>query len=90
LLKLPAQHSVEVVAIALDTGWADVDRFLGGADASSVVLIEGQAERHSLTRALDVRRLPATFLVQAGGRITRRFDGARDWTDKVFVKAWIP
>lgn len=85
LLALPTEHAVDVVAIALDKSWVEVDRFLGGVDASNVFL----ADSEDVERALGVRNLPVTFLLQAEGRITLRFDGARDWTDEAFVKTYL-
>ncbi|WP_428261514.1 TlpA family protein disulfide reductase [Haliangium sp.] len=85
LLALPSEHAVDVVAIALDDRWGDVDRFLDDLDASSVVL--GSSEE--VERVLGVRSLPVTFFVQADGRISLRFDGARDWTDEAFVEAHV-
>ncbi len=85
LLAVPSQYEVDVVAIALDPSWHDVDRFLGNRNASNIVL----AGSEDVGRALGVRTLPVTFLVQADGRLTLRFDGARDWTDEAFVRAYV-
>ena len=85
LLELPTDHAVDVAAIALDEGWPDVDRFLGGIDSSNVLL----GDSDEMERALGVRQLPVTFLLQANGRIVLRFDGARDWTDEAFVKTYL-
>ncbi len=89
LLELPTKHPVDVVAIALDQSWADVDRFLGqlpgGLDASTIIL----ARSEDVERALGVRSLPVTFVMQPKGRLTLRFDGARDWTDEAFIATYI-
>lgn len=83
LLGLPLRHDVAVVAVALDPSWDEVTRFLGDMDSSDVVL----AASEDAGRALGVRTLPVTFLVEAGGRIALRFDGPRDWTNEAFVRA---
>jgi len=85
LLAVPSQHDVDVVAVALDRSWDDVDRFLGDMNASHVVL----AGSEDVERALGARTLPVTFLVDADGRLTLRFDGARDWADEAFVRAYV-
>jgi len=85
LLALPDEHQVEVVAVALDENWADVERFLGGDAGSQIVL----GDTSGLERALGVRELPVTLLLQPNGRISLRFNGARDWSDEAFVKSWI-
>lgn len=83
LLALPDEHSVDVMAVALDDDWADVERFLDGLPMSGVLL----GEASEAERVLGVRTLPVTFLVQPNGRISLRFDGARDWTDVAFLQA---
>lgn len=85
LLALPSQHDVAVVAIALDRSWADVERFLGDLDSSSVVI----APSEDVERALGVRTLPVTFLVEADGQLALRFDGARDWADETFLRTHV-
>src|SRR5690606_32761620 len=77
LLALPGEHPVEVVAIALDDDWADVERMLDRRSLSRVVL----ADSGEVDRALGIRTLPVTLLVLPSGRVRLRFDGARDWTD---------
>lgn len=85
LLALPEAHPVDVVAVALDRDWADVERFLEGRDSSRVFLA-GSAE---IERALNVRTLPVTYLVEPGGKLRLRFDGARDWADLRFLRTWL-
>lgn len=85
LLELPSRHGVAIVAVALDQSWDDVERFLGDMDSSSVVL----AASDDVERALGVRTLPVTFLVETDGRLALRFDGARDWADEDFVRMHI-
>ncbi len=85
LLALPDKRPVDVLAVALDKEWADVDRFLDGRDSAGVLL----ADHAEVGRAFDVHTLPVTFLVGAGGKLRLRFDGARDWADPVFVGRWI-
>jgi thiol-disulfide isomerase/thioredoxin len=85
LLDMQPKHGVDVVAIALDQSWGDVEGFLGDIDLSNVVLAAGG----DVERALGIRSLPVTFLVEADGRVSLRFDGTRDWTDQAFVRAYI-
>lgn len=86
LLSLPSNRAVDVLAIALDEDWAEVERFLGGRDAPNVVL----GNPSEVERVLGVTTLPVTLLLLAGeGTPVRRFDGARDWSDKLFVGAYL-
>jgi len=85
LLAVPSQHDVDVVAIALDGSWDEVETFLGEMGTSSVVL----AASEDVERVLGVRTLPVTFLVEADGRVALRFHGARDWTDEDFVRTHV-
>lgn len=85
LMALPKTHPVEVLAIALDDDRAAVETFLDGEHAPNVVL--GDAEQ--VEKALGVRSLPVTFLVEPGARLRFRFEGARDWTDPQFAERWL-
>lgn len=86
LLALPNERAVDVVAIALDTDWATVERFLDGQGGSHVLLGDGAR----VERALGVRSLPVTFLLTPGAsRVALRFDGARDWANESFVQRWL-
>ncbi len=82
LIELASRRDLDVVAVSVDESWSDVDAFLGERDAADIVL----AKSEEVERALGVRDLPVTFLID-GGRLTHRFDGARDWTDDAFVEA---
>jgi thiol-disulfide isomerase/thioredoxin len=85
LLALPEQHGVDVVAVALDPQWGEVDRFFEGRAPAGVFL----GDTHEIEADFGVHTLPVTLLVQPGGRIQLRFDGARDWTDARFTSAWM-
>lgn len=88
LLALPEDHPVDVVAVALDKDWADVDRFLAHLDRASPSVFLGNAAE--IGRELGVRTLPVTFLVGRGtSGLLLRFDGARDWSDRRFVDRWL-
>ena len=85
LLAVPNAHPVDILAVALDAEWADVETFLDGEDDSNVVL--GDARRAET--AFGVHTLPVTFLVEPGAHLRFRFQGARDWTDPDFVRRWL-
>ncbi len=84
LLALPDGHPVDVVAIALDRDWTDVERFLGRP--SSRMTLGDAAE---IERQFGVHSLPVTYLVGSDGHLRFRFDGARDWRNSRFVLDWI-
>lgn len=85
LLRLPDEQPFDVLAIALDRDWADVERFLGRRPSSRVLL----GDAAEVEKRVGVRSLPVTYLVGPGGRLRLRFDGARDWTDPVFLTTWL-
>ncbi len=85
LLALPEDHPVDVVAVALDREWVDVDLFLGGR-APPAVFLGDPAEAE---RAMGVRSLPVTFLMQPETGLRLRFDGARDWSNSRFLSTWL-
>ncbi len=84
LLALSDDGRVDVVAIALDDDWADVDRFLDRRAGANVFLGNASEARS----ALGVHTLPVTFVVESG-QIRLRFDGARDWSDSTFSNTWV-
>ena len=85
LLALPEEHPVDVVAVALDKEWVDVDLFLGGRAPPGVFL----GDSAEIERALGVRSLPVTYLVGPKTRLRLLFDGARDWRDSRFLSTWL-
>lgn len=86
ILALPQEHAVEVVAVALDPEWTDVEGVFGGRPPPSVFLGDARA----VEAGFGVHTLPVTFLVEPGGGILLRFDGARDWTNPRFSSTWMP
>lgn len=85
LLALPEEHPVNVVAVALDKQWADVELFLGGRAPPSMFL----GDSAEVERTLGVRSLPVTYLMVPETRLRFRFDGARDWSDSLFLSTWL-
>lgn len=85
LLRLPEARDVVLVAVALDEEWRTVERFFGESPPPSVVLADGR----EVTRKWGIPQLPATYLVDATGRLRLRFDGARDWSDAAFLSTWM-
>ncbi len=85
LLRLPDRYGVEVLAVALDRDWVDVERFLGRRSSTRVLI--GDAAQ--VERQIGVRSLPVTYLVDPGGRLLLRFDDAHDWTDPSFLQTWL-
>lgn len=85
LLALPTRYPIDVIAIALDKDWAEVDRLLNGRERSRVYLAEGA----EVERLLGVRDLPVTLLLGLDGRVSLRFDGPRDWANRQFIRRWL-
>jgi cytochrome c biogenesis protein CcmG, thiol:disulfide interchange protein DsbE len=84
LLAIPEKHPMDVVAIALDRDWSEVERFLDGRPPATVFLGDS-AEAEA---AFGIRTLPVTYLIAPGGHLRLRFDGAREWGDSAFLKTW--
>ncbi len=85
LLALPDEHPLDVVAVALDEEWSAVERLVDRRRLSSVYL----GDPLEIQAVLGARSLPVTYLLQPGGRLHLRFDGARDWTDSAFLSDWM-
>ena len=86
LLSLSPKTRFAVVAVALDKHWGEVERFVKGRPPASVFL----ADADDVEAAFGIHTLPVTYLVEPGGRLRFRFDGARDWSDPAFLKRWGP
>ena len=84
LLAVSEEHAIDVIAIALDPDWDEVERFLNGSPPKNMFLADPQ----EVTAAFGIRTLPITYLVDAESRLRLRFDGARDWGDAAFVTQW--
>ncbi|MBI4819695.1 MAG: TlpA family protein disulfide reductase [Deltaproteobacteria bacterium] len=86
LLAIPEKYPIDVVAIALDRDWSEVERFWGGHPPATVFL----GNTREAEAAFGVRALPVTYLIEPGRRLRLRFDGARNWGDPALLKAWAP
>ncbi len=84
LLDLADAGQIRLIAVALDDGWAPVHEMLGGRQSPSLALGSPSAAK----RQLGVRTLPVTFLVDVGGVVRLRADGARNWRSAEFVAHW--
>ncbi len=76
ILALPKKLPVDVLAVALDDDWREVECFFGGPPPATVFLTD-DADKAEAT--FDVRTLPVTYVVEPERRLRFRFDGARDW-----------
>lgn len=85
LLALPERVPVDIITVALDQDWADVDRFFEGQTPPSALL----GDAAEIEASLDIRNLPVTILILPGGQFHLRFEGSRDWSDAGFVEAWL-
>ncbi len=70
-----AESEVRVLAVSLDPDPSAVRRFLGADQPTSVMLAEGD----DVEDVFDVRSLPVTFVLNAGGNLRLRLDGPRAW-----------
>jgi thiol-disulfide isomerase/thioredoxin len=71
------REGIQLVAVAVDDTWPAIERFLAG-EVSAAVVREVDAVQH---RRFGTDTLPDTYLVDGGGALIRRYQGARDWSD---------
>lgn len=83
--QLDAARAV-VIGLSVDDDLHLVREYLRSAAIRFPVYLQ-DADRNA-QRALDVRALPATLLVDADGRLQGREEGARDWTDRALHARW--
>lgn len=82
-LVLALPHSpIQVVAVALDEDWSQIDAF--AAPNPRIV----RADAKTSEEKFEISSLPQTVLMMPDGRLVLRANGARDWTDKTFWNAW--
>ncbi|WP_437801838.1 TlpA family protein disulfide reductase [Sorangium sp. So ce693] len=73
--QLEKAGRLQLVAVSVDENWDVVRAFFGGEVPPGVV----RAGSAAVQRRFGVSTLPDTFLVEADGRMSLRFTGARDW-----------
>ncbi|WP_437899963.1 redoxin family protein [Sorangium sp. So ce124] len=73
--QLEKAGRLQLVAVSVDENWDVVRAFFGGEVPPGVV----RAGSPAVQRRFGVSTLPDTFLVEADGRMSLRFTGARDW-----------
>lgn len=81
LVRQYEPQGMTMVAISLDDGWAEIDRFMasflpGQTSAMTVLLDQGESTAHNYGTEL----LPETYIIDREGRIVARFVGDYDWT----------
>ncbi len=81
LVRQYEAQGMTMVAISLDEGWAEIDRFMasflpGQTSAMTVLLDDQDATAH----AYGTELLPETYIIDREGRIVARFVGDYDWT----------
>jgi thiol-disulfide isomerase/thioredoxin len=70
--------SFEVVAVSVDEGWEQVDKFFAGRAPSYRVALD--ASGHTST-AYGTNKFPESYLVDASGKLKLKFVGPRNWLD---------
>ena len=80
LVRQYENRGLTMVAVSVDDGWEDVDRFMasflpGERSAMTVLLDETESTMHSYGTEL----LPETYIIDRNGRIVARFVGDYDW-----------
>lgn len=73
------ERGLDVVAIAVDDEWQDIEAFFEGTVPPEVVMAT-DATAH---KRFGVSTLPDSYLVDRTGKIVERYHGARDWRTSV-------
>jgi len=66
----------ELLAVSVDDDWDTMRTFFDGRVPRSVV----RPERAEVHRSFGASTLPDSYLVDASGRVVKRYAGARDWS----------
>ena len=76
LLALAKERDLSLLAVSIDDTWEQVHTFFEGnvPDAIARPVTEG------VHRRFGASTMPDTYLVDAAGRLTIRYAGARDWS----------
>lgn len=76
LLALAKERDLSFVAIAIDDTWEQIRSYFGGNVPNSIArpVVKGVHHRFGAST------MPDTYLVDASGRLTTRYAGARDWS----------
>jgi len=69
------ERGIELLAVAVDDTWADIEGFFDGAVPPEIVV----ARDPEVHKRFGVSTLPDTYVVDEDGRLVERFHGARDW-----------
>lgn len=81
LVRQYEAQGLTMVAISLDDGWQDVDRFMNsflpGQRSAMTVLLDADEET---AHRYGTELLPETYIIDRNGQIVARFVGDYDWT----------
>jgi peroxiredoxin len=78
------RKDIAVIAVSVDAGWDAVKRVFP-ADFSLKLLFD--PERRVVTQLYGTRLFPETYIIDPQGTIRLRYDGSRDWSDELSMKA---
>jgi peroxiredoxin len=73
---------VEVVAVSTDRSWAEVETIIPRTSRITSLL---DAEREVVNGKFGTKLFPETWIIDAGGVVRFRFDGALDWSNPVVL-----
>lgn len=80
-------RDVEIVAVSTDSGWDAVSAVVAGAQrenpGASEVHYVFDSDKTGVEGAFGTELYPETWIIDAGGVIRMRYDGARDWSSPV-------
>lgn len=81
LVRQYQAQGLTMVAVSLDAGWGDVDRFMAeflpGQRSAMTVLLD---HNDALANTYGTELIPETYIIDRNGRIVARFVGDYDWT----------
>ncbi len=71
---------VEIVTVSTDRNWAEVEAIIPKNSRITSLL---DAEREVVTDAFGTKLFPETWIIDKGGLVRLRFDGAFDWASPI-------
>lgn len=84
IARWATRSEIPLVAVALDHDWGPIDEFTQTIPVLDVL----RGDAAAWEKELELSTVPATFLIEPGGEVRLRADGARDWRDRDFTARW--
>jgi thiol-disulfide isomerase/thioredoxin len=78
LLAVAKERELSLVAVSIDDTWEQIRNYFGGTVPNAIA----RPVSEGVHRRFGASTMPNTYLVDAAGRLTVRYAGARDWNSE--------